>query len=279
MKSKSKNIKLINARKIPKKSNRSLLYAALIFFGTLAYFWVEEKKLGNLFGDKCAVTNTNWKKFSDTQPENFEVHGIDVSHYSCNINWEAVKNMNDDNSKVDFVFMRATRGAKAKDEKFDDFWYNARQYGLRRGAYHFFNFTDSPELQARFYLQSVIMFPDDLPPVLDIEDDKETPKELLTPDYVLKHIIVWLRIVERTTRKIPIIYCNQAYYSKYIRGRFPKNPIWIASYAMQPPQLGDKDWQFWQYSNAGRCAGISEKIDLNVFKGTKNDFEKFVSTK
>ncbi len=276
MKPKPRNIK---PSKPKKKSNNSLFYAALIFFGLMAYFWIEEKRLGNLFGEKCAVTNNKWKKFSDEKPENFAVHGIDVSHYSCNINWEAVKNMDDGENKVDFVFMRATRGAKAKDEKFDDFWYKARQYGLARGAYHFFNFTESPEMQARFYLQSVTMLPGDLPPVLDIEDDKETPKELLTSDFVLKRIIIWLKIVEQTTRKVPIIYCNQSYYARYIRGRFPNNPIWIASYAGQSPQLGDKPWLFWQYSNTGRCAGISEKIDLNVFNGTKNDFEKFINSR
>ena len=73
-------------------------------------------------------------------PEGFEIHGIDVSHHQGRIDWEELK----DNGMIDkypvrFVYIKATEGASIIDENFHDNFYQAREYGFTRGAYHFYS--------------------------------------------------------------------------------------------------------------------------------------------
>ncbi len=71
-------------------------------------------------------------------PEGYEIHGIDISHHQGHIDWEELK----DNGMIDkcpvrFVMIKATEGATQTDENFRENFYQAREYGFTRGAYHF----------------------------------------------------------------------------------------------------------------------------------------------
>ena len=69
----------------------------------------------------------------------------------------------------------------------------------------------------------------------------------------------------------PMIYTNLDYYKRYISGNFDGYPIWIASYNnIKGVTLPDnRKWWFWQFSSEGRCNGVSERADLNVFIGNE----------
>ena len=102
-------------------------------------------------------------------PEGFDIHGIDVSHYQEDIDWEVVRNASLDTAPVSFVFIKATEGVSLLDENFNLNFYEAKQNGLIRGAYHFFIPNIDARAQARFFLKQVHLEPGDLPPVLDVE--------------------------------------------------------------------------------------------------------------
>ena len=73
-------------------------------------------------------------------PEGYEIHGIDISHYQGEIDWEKLRNNGMiEKCPVRFVMIKATEGATKKDENFDDNFYQAREYGFIRGAYHFWS--------------------------------------------------------------------------------------------------------------------------------------------
>lgn len=211
-----------------------------------------------------------WRSFDVAIPPGYAVHGIDVSHYSCFIDWKEVKKMNQNGIRVDFAYMRATRGLDLVDYQFPKNWENVRDAQILRGAYHFFTFRDNPVDQARFFLQNVPIERGDLPPVLDIENDKDVDDRRLNRDDILRGISAWLELVERQTGVRPMIYTNLDYYKRYIAGNFRAYPIWIASYkSVGTVALPDKkQWFFWQFSEKARCNGISEPIDLNIFAGT-----------
>ena len=71
-------------------------------------------------------------------PEGFDVHGIDVSHYQENIDWERLRNASLNSSPVSFVFIKATEGTTLLDDNFNLYFYEAKQNDFIRGAYHFF---------------------------------------------------------------------------------------------------------------------------------------------
>ena len=64
---------------------------------------------------------------------NFEVHGIDVSHYQNRIFWDSVRA-----ADIQFAFVKATEGATFQDSFFCKNWDEMAENGLKRGAYHYF---------------------------------------------------------------------------------------------------------------------------------------------
>ena len=196
--------------------------------------------------------------------EQFEVHGIDVSHHQQLINWDSLS-QND----LHFVFIKATEGEAHIDSLFCYNWSESQRIDLHRGAYHFFRPGKSPVRQAKHFIRNVHMLPGDLPPVLDVE---------ITEDYNAEQIAanmhIWLTEVEMHYQIKPIIYTNLKFYHTHLSGYFPDYPIWIARYNYRPPFLDhQKPWLFWQYGNRGKLSGVNGYIDFNVFNGTLADLE------
>jgi lysozyme len=249
-----------------------IIWVALIL-AIPAFFWYENNIAAIWYNrSQCAEPRRReWRSFDAPIPAGYAVHGIDVSHYSCEIDWEDVKKMNDSGHRVHFAYMRATRGLSLIDYQFSNNWSHAQDAKMRRGAYHFFTFTDDATQQANFYLKNVRFERGDLPPVLDIEDDKKSNDRNLQKGDILRGIQTWLNVVESETGMKPMIYTNLDYYKRYVNGNFDGYPVWIASYDnIRGVTLPDKRrWWFWQFSDDGRCNGISERIDLNVFTGNE----------
>ncbi len=241
--------------------------------GTCAFFVLFQNENSKFFYTKnqCEEPRLRqWQSFDVAIPPGYAVHGIDVSHYSCGIDWEGVKKMNQNGIRVHFAYMRATRGLDLVDYQFSENWRTAGEAHILRGAYHFFMFRDNPVDQARFFLSNVPIDKGDLPPVLDIENDTDVDDKKLNRENILKGIAAWLYIVEKQTGMRPMIYTNLDYYKYYIAGNFPAYTIWIASYKSKGTVVlpDNRRWAFWQFSDKARCKGISEPIDLNVFAGT-----------
>jgi lysozyme len=212
-----------------------------------------------------------WRDFDIPIPAG-RLYGIDVSHYSCPIQWNVVKASNINGIRISFAYMRATRGNQIVDYLFQENWQNAKIAGMPRGAYHFFRFHENAEDQANFFLRTVKMEKGDLPPVLDIEHDKINNDRKMDKEKILQGIDNWLSKVEEETGITPVIYTNLDYYKNYIAGRFKRYPVWIARYNdPTPPRLSDgRQWWFWQFSEKARINGICEKVDMNIFSGDWN---------
>lgn len=206
--------------------------------------------------------------FEITIPAGYEIHGIDVSRYQQNINWEEVKNMEVKGIKIGFVFIKATEGQRNVDNQFSRNWYGAAKENIPRGAYHFFVPGRDAIRQAKNFSQIVHLSTGDLPPVLDIEKSGRLSVHQLRAD-----VQDWLKYIEEHYEMTPIIYTNISFYEKYFSTGFEKYPLWIAHYLEPNKPRIDVDWIFWQHSETGRVNGIRNKVDFNIFNGDSAAFK------
>ncbi len=206
--------------------------------------------------------------FQTTIPDGYEIHGIDVSKYQNIINWKEVKNMQADDIKIGFAFIKATEGEGNVDNQFRRNWLQAEQQNICKGAYHFFIAGKSGRRQAANFIEIVNLKKGDLPPVIDIEKTFG-----VSPIEIKKEVANWLTVVENYYHVKPVIYTNIDFYNTYLKNDFDDYPVWIAHY-LQPvnPRI-DHKWIFWQHSESGRVNGIKAPVDFNVFYGDSSDFK------
>lgn len=204
-------------------------------------------------------------------PEGYEIHGIDISHHQGKIDWEKLRtNGMIDKWPVRFVMIKATEGASNIDENFKDNFYNAREYGFIRGAYHFWSNYSTGRAQAEYFLTQVHLEEGDLPPVLDVE---HIAKGQDPEDFKLS-VLTWLRLVEKHYKVKPIIYTYYKFKMTYLNDTvFDDYPYWIAHYYVNKVEYKGK-WKFWQHTDCGRLPGIKGYVDLNVYNGSYYDLRK-----
>jgi hypothetical protein len=105
----------------------------------------------------------------------------------------------------------------------------------------------------------------------------------LTKPQVQGKVWNFLQAVEKTTGKIPVIYCGYYYWIQWMTSdpAWARYPFWLAWYNSEnvikvpPPWF---KWTFWQYSGNGNgpqygSEGLS--LDMDYYNGTLEDLKKF----
>ena len=215
-------------------------------------------------------TGFRWRALygDDKYPEGYEVHGIDISHYQGSVNWDRLRsNALVDGCPIRFIIIKSTEGSSSIDPNFEDNFYQAREYGFIRGAYHFWSVNSGAREQAYYFLQKVHLERGDLPPVLDVE---HKPKNQSVEDFQTD-ILTWLHIVENKYGVKPIIYTYYKFKDSYLSAPvFDDYPYWIAHYYVDKVEYQGK-WKFWQHTDAGKLPGIKGSVDLNIYNGSYYD--------
>ena len=210
-----------------------------------------------------------FKGYGVCLPLNYKVHGIDVSHHQGTIDWDAVKATEKGEYPIRFAFMKATEGGDYKDRRFDENFSQAKEAGLIRGAYHFYNPNTDPIRQADFFISQVKLKRGDLAPVLDIE---RKPKDVAQMQADLK---LFLQRLEQHYGVKPIIYTSYKYKKRYLNDpEFDAYPLWIAHYYVDLLAY-EGTWQFWQHTDYGVVPGIESNVDLNVFNGSLEELKAY----
>ncbi|MEG2514052.1 MAG: glycoside hydrolase family 25 protein [Bacteroidaceae bacterium] len=209
------------------------------------------------------------KEYGVCMPVGYEVHGIDISHFQGQIDWQQLSNVQSLKFPISFVFMKATEGGDLKDETFEQNFKSAREHGFIRGAYHFFNPKTSAQKQADFFINTVKLDTGDLPPVLDVEKIGDLNQKSLKAE-----LRIWLNSVEQHYKVRPILYTSYKFKTKYLSDTvFDTYPYWIAHYYVDSVKYQGK-WQFWQHTDVGSIKGIPESVDLNIFNGTFDELSQ-----
>lgn len=204
---------------------------------------------------------------NEAEPKAYELFGVDVSSYQGEVDWPKLAEQG-----VDFAFIKATEGSGHTDRYFAANWENAGRAGVTAGAYHFFSYDSPGETQADNFIAAVPLTEEMLPPVVDIEYygtylthpmGKEETWAILDP---------LLAGLEEHYGVKPILYVTYESYLRYIAGAdYGDYPLWFSFPVVAPLA----NWTFWQYSHTARLEGYvgsEEKIDLNVFRGTAEEF-------
>lgn len=196
--------------------------------------------------------------------DDYPVRGLDLSAHNGEINFDSIA------AHYDFVILKATEGGNWTDRAFEANYLKAREAGLKVGAYHYFRF-DRPGLPQAINIYNTLYNKHlDLPLALDVEDhgnasgvDRDVVIQRLreTVDFLLGHDVSLM------------FYTNKLGYSRYVEADFASFPLWICSFT-DPPVHGP--WTFWQYTHSGRVTGVPGETDINLFNGSKAQFDNFI---
>jgi len=203
----------------------------------------------------------------------YPVCGVDVSSYQGTIDWETLAAQN-----IQFAFIKATEGSSYADTCFSYNWEQASSCGLRVGAYHFFSYDSPGSTQADNFIKTVPKIDNMLPPVVDVEFYGDKDKNPPDADTVEKELSDLLQKLEAYYGLKPILYATEKSYRLYIAGRFDGYDLWIRNVITAPALSDKRDWTFWQYTDREQLDGYSGKekyIDLNVFFGSEEEFERY----
>ncbi|MGC1494718.1 MAG: GH25 family lysozyme [Sulfitobacter sp.] len=215
--------------------------------------------------------------FTGRRPARYPVHGIDAARFQKSIDWNTARR-----NGVNFAFIKATEGGDLLDVEFKNHWRGAGQAGVARGAYHFYYFCTTPEVQAAWFIRNVPRG-NMLPPVLDMEWNPFSPTcATVRPPgaEVRDQMRRWLRIVTAHYGQTPIIYTTPEFYRENQLGRVNGYEFWLRSTATRPSKaFPGQRWTFWQYSSTGVIPGIAGEVDLNVFHGSRAQWAEWVAAR
>lgn len=216
--------------------------------------------------------NYTWENeegvMSKTAPKNHKMcYGIDISKHNGKIDFKKVKE-----AGFEFAFIRiAYRGyGKAGNLKEDEMYKqnlkNAKEAGLKIGAYVFSQATNEKEAveEAGFAIDLLKDYSIDLPLVYDPETIKgdAARTDNVAGEQFTKNAIAFCEEIKKSGLK-PAIYSNlvwEDYY--YDLSKLQDYDIWYADYSKIPQT--PYNFKYWQFSEVGIVDGVKGLVDLNV---------------
>ena len=211
--------------------------------------------------------------FGTRSPRKLAVHGVDVSRWQGEIDWEKLRRQG-----ANFAYIKATDGGDHLDPMFRKNWRGAHEAGLKRGAYHFFYWCRTAGEQADWFIRNVPKVEGALPPVIDVEwNHLSNCKKRPSRATVLEKMQVFMDKLERHYGQRPVIYTAPDFYDDNLKGAFENYPFWLRAVARHPSKVyPGRKWVFWQYSGSGLSHGVTGKIDLNVFHGSEAEWRAWL---
>ncbi len=221
------------------------------------------------------LVNHGYIRFNYPSRIEYPIHGIDISHHQGKINWTKLEK-----EEMQFAFIKVTEGADFTDSKWEDNRSNARKHGIKVGAYHFYRFCTDGKLQADHFIANVSNKKSqwNLPPVVDVEFGGKCNSLKNTKD-LIEQLEAYVAKIHTHYGRYPIVYLTHEVYDRFFVLSDSKSvlrscPIWIRDIYHEPTLSDKKKWAYWQFANRGRLRGIKGYVDINVFNGTKAEFEK-----
>lgn len=176
---------------------------------------------------------------------------------------------------VSFVFIKCTQGTNIKSDYYASDLAAANRYGIPVAPYHFFSHKSGGAAQARWFLKYARLSQTTMPPMLDVEPSAAQISAMGGVAGMFREMMAWIRTVEAAGARKPVLYVSQTFVNKYM-DKAPKEllkyDVWIARYGEYRPYV---KLLFWQLTPYGRVRGITGDVDINVFNGSREDFDKW----
>ncbi|MCM1452069.1 MAG: hypothetical protein NC102_07410 [Clostridium sp.] len=197
----------------------------------------------------------------------FPVRGIDISAHNGDVDFASVAA-----DSIRFVYIKATEGADFCDALFERNCQRALSAGMDVGAYHFFRFDTPGHIQAYNFMNAIEGKRLVLPAAIDVEDWNNA-EDVPVKD-VVDQLASMVGVLKSAGRKV-VIYTNKKGYESYIKERFDSVQVWMCSLDAEPSD--SVNWKFWQYSHSGRLHGLAGNVDLDVFRGSRADYDAYLA--
>ncbi len=194
----------------------------------------------------------------------YPVKGIDVSHHNGAIEWRAVAS-----DGVAFTYIKASEGENFQDDHFVTNFRDATAAGIACGAYHYFRLGTLGLAQARNFERTVPHDALPLPPAVDLEtwgnsSTRPSPAEFQA------QLADFLNELRKEYGTEPMIYASSDFIHAYLGNVQPKR-LWYRAVVVTPHLDGYDNWTFWQFTERSQVKGISGFVDMDVFRGAKED--------
>lgn len=212
-----------------------------------------------------------YHKFMTSAPyvsmERYPVRGIDVSRHNGMMNLDAAAA-----DGIDFIFIKASEGEQLRDENFHINYEKAGHAGLKRGAYHFFRFDKDGIAQGQNFVKAIGHNPLELGVVIDIEESGNAKG--IPHDSIMMRLADMVEYLNMRGYRV-MFYTNRDGYEDFLMNNYTDMPLWICHFSSVP---FDADWTFWQFDHHGKVDGIPGEVDMNVFVGSRKDWEAYLNT-
>ena len=194
----------------------------------------------------------------------YAVRGIDVSHHQGKIDWSQVRK-----AGVQFAYLKATEGDSFRDDTFQWNFAHAAGEGVVPGAYHFYRLGVSGEAQARLFIEVVPVEKWSLPPAVDLEFSGYNRSHTQDVADFQRDFGRFCQLLSEQYHRAPVLYVTADFRARYLASA-PVRQLWVRNLFFAP---AEKNWTFWQFTNRGRVPGIAGFVDLNVFNGSRPEFD------
>lgn len=211
---------------------------------------------------------------SDVFADRKIVHGIDVSKYQKEIDWQKVKE-----SGVKYAIIRVgfrgygKTGGLGADTYFEQNIKGALEAGIKVGVYLFSQATTVKEAveEANYTLDKIKGYDITMPVVMDYEYAHVNGREggrlydaNLSKAQATKICLAFCETVEAAGYE-PMLYANSTMLKNKLNASEISNryKVWLANYTSMTAYEGEYD--FWQYSSKGKVNGIEGSVDCNFW--------------
>ena len=194
------------------------------------------------------------------------IQGVDLSHWQGSVDWAKMAA-----SGIRFAWSKAAQGQSGRDATWTaERRKEAAAVGIRLGAYHFADLSQTPESNAKNFADAIdALDVGGLIPALDVESGG-LPEHMTDGE-----IRAWMvRFAAAFNALIPtplVLYTDHGTLINRMDGgrsellaAYPF--LWLARYtnAATPGECGAwEKWTAWQYSQSGKVAGVDGNVDLN----------------
>ena len=214
-----------------------------------------------------------------------QVIGTDVSFYDNSSSTPQGVDFVKMHSLAQFTIIRAGQNLWV-DSDIKSNWSAAKQAGIPRGSYWFYDSRTDPKAQADLWVSALGGDFGELPMFLDLEETYGGPYAGWKN---------WVTFLERLKSNAPGkeigLYTAYYYFRDYAPNAstdlkdlqyFRQYTLWIANYGanltspLVPQPWGANEWLFWQYTPQGDGSAYgseSDVIDLSYFNGTLDAFK------
>ena len=143
------------------------------------------------------------------------------------------------------------------------------------GAYHFFRKNRTGQEQAENLLAVIKGKELDLPLVIDLEDDWGNGVTV-NRKMAIERVMDMIEILTGKGYQV-MIYTNLDGYNKYYKDMLGDHDLWLCSFT-RPDLLTSLPHCIQQFSHEGKVKGAKGKVDLNVYRGSRSDWERYLAS-